>query len=464
MGRKESEMTKVEYLNKLQEKLQKFSNDLQAEIMDDYMQHFAEGEQLGKSDEEIIAELGNIDDMIRDLPEDEVVQSVAPVWSGAGNDGDFSGNAGENFVENESSLAEIVEAESNKQNSYDGTYSEIVVDGSVADVTVTESGDGRIYVDYHNDGDLDCQLKYEFFQYEENGIFYTGVRRREGVGGTNRKTISFFGKTISFENVFNRDTNADITLQVKVPAGMGKVVVKTGSGEMKVYNLKSVDAVLSTGSGEMEIRDIQVSNFKLNTGSGDVCLEKGKFDSITMNTGSGDIDLNMVEAEKLSGNTASGDVCMKNVCTATLKFNTASGDIDMSYVNAVNMGFNSASGDICGEQITVQEAINCTTASGDVDMEGSARSFKFGSASGDLSLRCSGSLQNVSVGTASGDVDLVLEGITGMEITTKVQSGDVEIDWKGQDSCVKNATSIFGDGSCKVQVKTGSGDVSVECS
>ena len=432
-------MTKVECLNKLQEKLQKFSNDLQTEIMDDYMQHFAEGEQLGKSEEEIIAELGNIEDMIRDLPEDEVVQ------------------------QNEGSLAEIVEAESNRQNGYDGNYSEIVIDGSVADVIVTESEDGRIYVDYRNDGDLDCQLKYEFYQYEENGVFYVGVRRREGVGGTNRKTISFFGKTISFENMFERDSSEDITLNVKVPAGMGKIVAKTGSGDLKVYALHAVATVFSTGSGEMTVRDVEVSNFKLNTGSGDVSLEKGKFESAVLNTGSGEIDLNMVETEKLNGNTASGDVCMKNIYTGTLKFNTASGDVDMSYVDAGSMSFNSASGDISANRITVQDSINCTTASGDVDMEGSARNFKFGSASGDLSVRCGGSLQSVSASTASGDVDMTLEGITGMEITTKAGSGDVEIDWQGQDSCVKNATSTFGDGSCKVQVKTGSGDISVAC-
>jgi len=456
-------MTKLEYLNKLQEKLQKFSNDLQTEIMDDYMQHFAEGEQLGKSDEEIIAELGNIEDMIRDLPEDEVVQNVTATWSEAGTSEDSTDFMDGNRPGNESSLAEKVEAESLKRNSYDGNYSEIVVDGSVAEVTVTESNDGRIYVDYQNNGDLDCQLKYEFYQYEENGVFYAGVRRREGVGGTNRKTISFFGKTISFENVFNRDANADISLNVKIPTGMEKLVVKTRSGEMKVRALHVASMVLGTGSGYMDVNDIEAETFRLNTGSGDVRLEKGRFESAMMNTGSGDITLYMIDTDKLNGNTASGDLSMRNVHAGSLKFNTASGDIDMSDVEAISVGINSASGDICGERIVVQDSINCTTASGDVDMDGSARNLKFGSASGDLCMRCGGELQSVSASTGSGDVDMTLDGITGMEITTKVQSGDVEIHWQNQNSCVKNATSTFGDGSCKVQVKTGAGDVCVIC-
>ena len=60
-------MTREEYLGKLQEQLEKFGNELQQEIMEDYNQHFAEGEAEGRTDEEIIQELGNIEDMIREL-------------------------------------------------------------------------------------------------------------------------------------------------------------------------------------------------------------------------------------------------------------------------------------------------------------------------------------------------------------------------------------------------------------
>ena len=58
-------MTKQEYLRKLQERLESFGQELQEEILEDYRQHFAEGANQGKSEEEIIEELGNIEEMIR---------------------------------------------------------------------------------------------------------------------------------------------------------------------------------------------------------------------------------------------------------------------------------------------------------------------------------------------------------------------------------------------------------------
>ena len=42
--------------------------------MEDYEQHFAEGIAAGKTEEEIMAELGSIEDMIRELPEEDIVQ------------------------------------------------------------------------------------------------------------------------------------------------------------------------------------------------------------------------------------------------------------------------------------------------------------------------------------------------------------------------------------------------------
>lgn len=451
-------MTKAEYLEKLQEKLQKFSNELQDEIMDDYMQHFAEGEQLGKSDEEIIAELGNIEDMIRELPEEECVEDFAGQVQASS-----VGNGIAETIETKS-IAEIAEADAEKQFSYNGFYKGVVVDGKVADVLLEESIDGQIHVDYRNNSDLNGQLRYEFYQYEENGIFHVGVRRREGVdGGAKRKTISFFGRTISFENAFGRDDDANIQLRMQVPAGMEKLTVKTSSGEIKILNVHGVELTVNSNSGDVEMRNLEIDTFKFSIASGDAVLNDAAFKEGAMNTASGDLDLCNVTAEKFNINTASGDVSVNSVKVRNLKMNTASGDMDMFDVEAENVVFNSASGDMNGTRVMVQDTMQCSTASGDADMHGQAKCFRFGSGSGDLNLHCSGVMESVSVSTGSGDVDLRLEDVTGMELTTKVQSGDVDIDWKGQSSCIQNATGTFGDGSCKVNVKTGSGDVSIVC-
>ncbi len=64
-------MTKLEYMDILREKLARFGEELQEEILEDYRGHFAEGERQGKTQEQIIQELGSIDEMIQELGEPE---------------------------------------------------------------------------------------------------------------------------------------------------------------------------------------------------------------------------------------------------------------------------------------------------------------------------------------------------------------------------------------------------------
>ena len=60
-------MTKSEYMDALREKLQHYNRALETEILEDYEQHFAEGLAEGRTEEDIIAELGNIEDMLQEF-------------------------------------------------------------------------------------------------------------------------------------------------------------------------------------------------------------------------------------------------------------------------------------------------------------------------------------------------------------------------------------------------------------
>ena len=138
-------MTKSEYLNSLQEKLEKFGKELQEEIVEDYKQHFAEGEKQGRTEEEIIEELGNVEEMIRELS--EMDQDRDPD-------------------------REYKKIERERNCTYIGEYNSIELSGEEADIVLEPSEGNQIQVEYENNGNLESQLQYDFYQYDKNGIFF----------------------------------------------------------------------------------------------------------------------------------------------------------------------------------------------------------------------------------------------------------------------------------------------------
>lgn len=160
-------MTKQEYLIILQEKLEHFSRELQREIIEDYEEHFAEGLAAGKTEEEIVEELGDIEDMIRELPEEEASGRMLP-------------EAGLHSAQG----AEIQSTDINYRYScLDGKYQAVVIDGLVADVTLEKSEDESVYVRYESDAEADVPHKYQFCQREEDGVIYLEVKENTDFQG-----------------------------------------------------------------------------------------------------------------------------------------------------------------------------------------------------------------------------------------------------------------------------------------
>lgn len=370
-------MNKAEYMKKLQEKLEQFNQGLQEEILEDYERHFAEAQAMGKSEEEIIEELGNIEDMIQEFSEEDYKKEVIP--------------------------ADAV-CEAFGEQAYSGTYKAIVLDGVMADIVLEESKDENLYIHFENEDEMFKQI-YFFYQYEENGVFYAGIRHREGAELSGTKRIALFGKTIfSFQNMGMRWGSAVITVQV--PKGFPRVQARTLSGDM-------------------ELSDLSVEELQLSTTSGDLTLKR-------------------VETGELTVQTASGDVELAEVAAKSSVMKTGSGNIDVRTVR--------------GESITVG------TGSGDVELRADAETYALRTGSGDVSAEVSGKARSIAMSTGSGDATLNMKAVEGAEVKVSVGSGDIHITGSnvsrhGGRSCLHT----YGDAACKVKVSTGSGDVDVKC-
>lgn len=385
-------MTKSEYLSALQDKLERFNRELQQEIMEDYEQHFAEGLAAGKTEGEIVEELGNIEDMIQELPEEDIKQEV-----------------------------QVSEAASVKKDAYEGDYSAIVINGLFADVSLEKSDDGHIYVDYRNEGDTYMQKRYRFYQYEENGTFYVGVR---DCGGGERKKIMLFGKTLlSYDSVVH--VSGNIVLTVRIPDGLPVVEAKTTSGDVTINRVNSGRMKLEATSGDIKVSGAENDEAELRTQSGDMIMSDMVSNRIELTASSGDMELSRLKAQ-------------------TIRLQTASGEIDGH--------------DITGKELTAG------TGSGDIKLSADLEEYTIKSGSGDVELRADKAARKVKIQTGSGDVKLDLTKATDAEVHATTGSGDCVIyDANGGRHQMSFGNFTVGSGECKVAVQTGSGDAEIRC-
>lgn len=393
-------MTKSEYMQALQEKMEKFNRELQMEIVEDYEQHFAEGLAAGRTEDEIIEELGNIEDMISELPEKDIKQEIS-----------------------------IPQSADNEKSADSQKYNAVVIDGLVADVHVQNSADGKITMEYHNEGD-DAQKKlYRFYQYEENGVFHLGVKRNDNAAYTRQAKravkIMLFGRSYEINVSSSGDSlDRDISLTVGIPEGMSRVEASTGSGDLEVDGVNVVQLKAHTKSGDLNIRNAKADWMDAKTGSGDLTGEKLKAADLCIQTGSGDMDIMNIEAGNMTCQAGSGYINVNTIRGRRAEFQTGSGDIDFD-------------GDF--EEYIVR------TGSGDVEMRVGSRA------------------RAVLVETGSGDMDIDLGRVKDPSIKARTGSGECHV--YGADGTRRKVSSRYtvGNGECKVEINTGSGDAEVRC-
>lgn len=157
-------MTKNEYMKMLEIQLGKFSESTRQEILEDYENHFAEAMSQGKSEEEIINELGDIQDMIDEIAEEDLSQENIP------ENGMYDGADDSSTSEADSSGRRVI-------SDCTGTYRKIVADCKATDVIVRTSTDDKLYVQYENYNKAKTDNSSNFYQYEKDGVFYVGMKK-----------------------------------------------------------------------------------------------------------------------------------------------------------------------------------------------------------------------------------------------------------------------------------------------
>lgn len=419
-------MTKAEYMKTLQEKLQRYNIAVEREILEDYEQHFAEGLAQGRTEEEIIRELGNIEEMLQEFSEEDLKQEL-----------------------------ETVEMLASQSNSYEQLYHKVVIDGLVANIEACGSGDDQLRIDYENRGSKAQKLRYYFYQYEKDGVFYAGVK--------DRKSIDF--KNDVFRGLFSHTNWScdEIDLRIEIPAGIPAIRIQTASGDLTIQKIQTGELEIQCSSGNQQIEGIVCEKLSAKTGSGDMDISDIHMDiqrdtHMELHTTSGDMNMADISSGRMYVQTGSGNIEAGKMQTGYLKMQTGSGELELENVQSNRMQLGTGSGDVDASGIKGKELI-VGTGSGDVDLRADMESYEIKTGSGDIELTTAAAARQIRLVAGSGDICLDLGAVEGASIETHTASGDVTL--RGNEISGFSSRCSYGNASCQVNIVTGSGDISV---
>lgn len=140
-----------------------------------------------------------------------------------------------------------------------------------------------------------------------------------------------------------------------------------------------------------------------------------------------------------------------------LEIDVASADLDIRDLTIQEFDFDGASGSCTLTDCAVGE-MSLDTASGDITFSGTLDALDCDSASAKLQLELRNTPRSIDMDTASGSLTMVLPEDCGFTVSLDTLSGRFSSDFA---TTTQNGHHIYGDGSCKINVSSMSGGVTI---
>lgn len=343
-------MSKQEYMKKLAEIMQEYDKDFREELLANYDEHFEAGLRSGKTEEEICQELGDISNIRAEI--EEML-------------GDMDIRTHE--------LDKFTAIEATEQNNIKtiGKVSHLELSLNGMNVKLMPSRDEELHV-YTKDGQpIEGVLQEDY----RDGTYIATELMRHKINGRNL-----------LERMVNNLFPQETTLIVEIPKDSLFIQIKTGSGDVEVWEvdtqvlnlectsgdilIKEVHfdtALLKTKSGEMDIQKVKGENTVFESSSGDIKLKQLEGKEISVTATSGDIKANACQLYEIKLESTSGDNSLQDVVCQKAAVSSTSGDVNLTDCELNEMRLSSTSGDIEGRFFA--QNLDCKTSSGDIDIE-----------------------------------------------------------------------------------------------
>lgn len=469
-------MKKEEYMGALQSALVGFDEELVQEIVTDYEERFRVGAEKGKTEEQVISELGSIKDLVDELG--EMQQGAEQTKTNVHADGKkvtieiIRDNAEEKQGQTAEGAAEGTGENENSTGS--GTYyqeksfaesfdSALKKFGKVLDGVMKEAGkvieEAAEQIEFH----MEEAKKNHYYTYNGDGTYtYEGSEKdaegepnveQSGEGSENCRRVVVDADIADVKIRTTKDSTPKAVCHYysHKTAMLYPFYANQEGDTFYVGVRRNQDSEKKSGffqfsmSPSIEIELIIPENVILveaGSTSGDMELNEVKTEELVLHSKSGDISANYVASSRCSMEALSGDVELVKSSAKTAELTTKSGDCTVDRLEGTSLVVTTASGDADVKSAQV-ENVSVSTMSGDIDADAiQGREAKFHTASGDVNVNdCHGEVLEAT--SASGDVnlkadykkymaksqsgELVLESRHDADITANTSSGDVEI-------------------------------------
>ncbi len=187
-------------------------------------------------------------------------------------------------------------------------------------------------------------------------------------------------------------------------------------------------------------------------------VPEGLVEDLEVTSSSADVWVGSLRMEDLDINTTSGMMWLGGVTAKSLDLGTTSGGVTFDNVESGKVKVSSTSGDVSG--FLRSREVKVTASSGNISLYGEdGGKYELETTSGDMMLNIL-SASELELESSSGDIVLLLPNTMGFTLEYETSSGDF---YSGDEFTLahRNGKYICGNGGCKIEVETTSGDLTL---
>lgn len=316
-------MKKNEFFAQLRTAFAGMDEELLTDILGDYENHFKEGMENGKSEEEICEELGNVEEIRQAFLDENPTAMTINVNSNS----DAVGN-------------------SDIYNRFYPGIQRVNAQLTDADIEIKKSSTNDVELSVTGGLADDMEALKETLRVSASvGTLSIQQEKKAGISVSYAASRLFGLKVGKY--------SAGIVIHIAVPEQFEKIKVKSISGDIKTNNSNAKTLLIHTGSGDVGVEDCQADELFASSISGDVNVIACKADKMDVVSISGDIKAEFDKSAQCRAKSTSGDckVTIGNQVDAVVS--STSGDVNVRYIGEIGleMALSSTSGDVsavCG--------------------------------------------------------------------------------------------------------------------